>query len=103
MRPHRGFGRAQEATLATHERFELAIEGLVAGLDYVRAAPRDEGPRELIACRPAVDERIEVEAAELDIQGGLVGDSGGTRGTSPNPQAQGTGMSARAAAAIAVY
>jgi len=92
----------QEATLATGERFELAIESLLAGLDYVRAAPRDEGRLELIACRPAVDERIEVEGAELDIQGGMVGDSWSTRGTSPNPKAQVTVMSARAAAVIAV-
>ena len=101
IRPHHCFGRHQQARVATDETYELALDILVAGLDYVRAAPRDEGILELIACRPAVDERIEVDAAELDTHRGLVGDSWSTRGTSPNPKSQVTVMSARAAAVIA--
>jgi MOSC domain-containing protein YiiM len=71
------------------------------GLDEVRAAPSDEGVLELIARRPAVGEREELDEAELDVERGLVGDSWGRRGKHPNPRAQLTLMSARAAALIA--
>jgi MOSC domain-containing protein YiiM len=56
---------------------------------------------ELIARRPAVDEREVLEEAELDVEVGLVGDSWSLRGKRPNPKSQLTLMSARAAALIA--
>jgi len=46
-----------------------------AGLEVVRAAPRDEGTVELIVRRPAVDEREVVDEAQLDLEEGLVGDN----------------------------
>jgi MOSC domain-containing protein YiiM len=76
-------------------------EQLGAGLDHVRAAPRDVGLLELIARRPAVDEREVLEEGELDVELGLVGDSWSLRGKRPNPRAQLTLMGARAAALIA--
>ena len=76
-------------------------------LDHIREAPADHGTVELIAVRPAVDERAILTEAELDLHDGLVGDTWRSRGSSrtpdggPNPAAQVTLMNARAAAAIA--
>ena len=77
-----------------------------AGLEVVRAAPRDEGTVELIVRRPAVDEREVVDEAELDLEEGLVGDNWRARGRSggrrpANPDAQITVMSSRAIALAA--
>ena len=69
---------------------------LAAGLDLVRQAPSDMGSLEMIVCRPAVDERVELDTAELDVDQGVVSDSWSTR-KSPNPKAQVTVMNARAA------
>ncbi|HET7420287.1 MAG TPA: MOSC domain-containing protein [Candidatus Dormibacteraeota bacterium] len=74
---------------------------LVAGLDHVRRAPADYGTLELIVSRPAVDERRELDVAELSVETGLAGDSWSTRGTSPNPKSQLTVMNARAAQLVA--
>ena len=80
-------------------------EELAAGLETVRAAPRDEGVVELIVRRPDVEQREVVEEAELDVELGLVGDNWSTRGRSggrpSNTKAQITVKSARAAALIA--
>jgi MOSC domain-containing protein YiiM len=76
-------------------------------LDHIREAPADGGTVELIAVRPAVDEREVLTEARLDVHEGLVGDTWRARGSSrmpdggPNPEAQVTLMNARAAAAIA--
>src|ERR1700674_1026147 len=76
-------------------------------LDHIRAAPADNGTLELIARRPAVDEREVVTEAWLDIHNGLEGDTWRVRGSSrtadggPSPDAQLTLMNARTAAAIA--
>lgn len=81
---------------------------LAAGaLDHVRAAPRDEGTLGLIARRPAEEARDLLESARLDLAEGLVGDMWHRRPSSssadggPNPNAQVTVMSARAAALVA--
>ena len=82
------------ATYATQTELEK-------GLEVVRAAPRDQGVVELIARRPAVDEREVVEEAELSLEEGLVGDNWSSRGRSggrpANTDAQLTLMNARAA------
>lgn len=70
---------------------------LQEGLDHVRRSPADAGTVELIARRPAVDEREILEEAELDPARGLVGDRGGRK-----PDTQLTLMNARAAALVAV-
>jgi MOSC domain-containing protein YiiM len=77
-----------------------------AGLEVVRAAPRDEGTVELIARRPAVDEREVVDQAQVDLEEGLVGDNWRARGRSggrrpANPDSQITVMSSRAIALAA--
>jgi hypothetical protein len=72
-----------------------------AGVDHVRAAPRDEGTLELIVARPVALERRVLDEGELDLEVGLVGDNWLTReyrdGAPPDPLRQLTLMSARAA------
>ena len=81
----------------------LSLDELNAGLDAVRAAPREAGVVELIARRPGVDRREVVEEAELDLGVGLVGDNWKPRGSSSSPDgtakidAQLTLMNARSA------
>jgi MOSC domain-containing protein YiiM len=72
---------------------------LESGLAEVLAAPRDGGTIELIARRPAEDEREVLEEAELDPAEGLVGDHWCLRGGGPDTQL--TLMSSRAAALVA--
>lgn len=80
---------------------------LEQSLDRIREAPADGGTVQLIAIRPAVDEREILTEARLDLEDGLIGDSWRARGSSStpdgsaNPVAQVTLMNARAAAAIA--
>lgn len=74
-------------------------------LDHVRAAPADRGRVESIVLRPKVDERVVVQAAMVDAQDGVIGDSWRARGSSKpsgsaNPESQVTVMSVRALAAI---
>jgi MOSC domain-containing protein YiiM len=83
------------------------LTSLEEGLDRIREAPADGGTVELIARRPAVDEREVVQEAWLDVHDGLEGDTWKARGSSRTPDggpsldAQLTLMNARAAAAIA--
>lgn len=76
-------------------------------LDHIQAAPADGGTVELIARRPAVDEREVVTEARLTIHEGLEGNTWLVRGSTrtpdggPNPEAQLTLMNARVAEAIA--
>ncbi len=69
------------ALIARH----LTTAELEAGLDEIRRAPRDEGTLELIVRRPEVDEREVLDAGELNLEVGLVGDSWITRGSSRTP------------------
>jgi len=83
------------------------LTGLEESLDHIRDAPPDGGTVELIARRPAEDEREVLTEAYLDAYDGLEGDTWRARGSrhtpdgGPNPEAQLTLMNARAAAAIA--
>jgi hypothetical protein len=54
---------------------------LGAGLDEVRASPRDEGTLAMIVRRPAVDAREVLETGDLSREEGLVGDSWKDRGS----------------------
>jgi hypothetical protein len=80
---------------------------LEAGLAHVREAPKAYGVLELIVRRPAVDLREVVEAADLDLEKGLVGDSWihrpsrSTPDGSPHPLMQLNVMSSRAISLIA--
>lgn len=74
-----------------------------ASLPDVEAAPSDEGRLELIVRRPAEDERELLEAAELDLELGLVGDRWANRNRATTPvylSSQLTVMSTRVLAAI---
>jgi MOSC domain-containing protein YiiM len=80
---------------------------LEAGLEHVREAPAEAGTLELIARRPAEEVRELLDAGELDLRAGLIGDMWAERPSSstpdggPNPNAQVTVMNARAAALVA--
>lgn len=82
-------------------------DDLVAGLDHVLAAPRDDGALRRIVRRPGVGEREVVDTAELSLDEGLVGDDWRARGSrhtddgSSEIDRQLTIMGARAAALIA--
>jgi len=85
----------------------LSRERLIAGLDQIRAAPRDGGLLVLIVRRPAVGERDQPAEAALDELTGLDGDNWLTRGStstpdgSADPQRQVTVMNARVAELVA--
>jgi hypothetical protein len=82
-------------------------EQLEAGLAAIRESPRDQGTIELIACRPSVGERVVLDAATLDADAGVVGDSWSARPSRlmpdrrPHPDAQVTLMNARVIALLA--
>jgi MOSC domain-containing protein YiiM len=85
----------------------LAIADLESGLEIIRQAPRDHGILELIVRRPEVGAREILEAGELDLNEGLVGDNWKARGStrrvdgSANPDMQITIMNARVIALLA--
>jgi len=85
----------------------LTMAELEAGLDAIRAAPKDEGVLQLIVRRPQIEEREVLEEGELDPLEGLVGDSWKLRGSSrtadgsPNPEMQLNIMNARVTALVA--
>jgi hypothetical protein len=76
------------------------LEELTAGLERVRDAPAEAGRLELIVGRPAVDERLVLASAELDVDRGLVADRW-SRGSRPNPKSQLTVMNVRATELVA--
>jgi MOSC domain-containing protein YiiM len=78
---------------------ELALAELEAGLDRIRASPRDAGTIEMIVRRPRSGEREVLTSARLDPSAGLVGDRWG--GVTPPHGAQLTLMNARAIALVA--
>ena len=83
----------------------LPLAALESGLDEVRAAPGNGGALELIALRPALEQRKIVESAHVAFELGVVGDMWAEKPTSktgePDPEAQVTLMSSRAAALVA--
>ncbi len=85
----------------------LSTAELEAGLGKVRSSPSDRGTIELIARRPAVDEREVLAEAALDLVAGLTGDTWLVRGNSrtadgaSHPGMQVTVMNSRAALLIA--
>ena len=93
--------------MATSEIKHLTMDELEAGLADIRQAPKDEGVLQLIVRRPQVDEREILEAGELKVEAGLVGDSWSGRGSSrtadgsPYTDMQLNIMNARVAALVA--
>ena len=85
----------------------LTTAELEAGLDHIRAAPKDDGVLQLIVRRPEIDQREILEEAELDLIEGLVGDSWKLRPSSrtvdhtPHPEMQLNIMNARVTQLVA--
>lgn len=85
-------------------RSTAAIE---AALAAAGPSPADNGSVELIVCRPQVDERCQLDSAELHPDAGVVGDSWAARGSRStanghaNPAVQLTLMNSRIIAALA--
>ena len=85
----------------------LTMQELEAALDHLREAPKDDGVLRLIVCRPQVDERQEMDQAELDPVKGLIGDNWNLRPSSktpdgsPHPEMQINIMNARVTALVA--
>jgi MOSC domain-containing protein YiiM len=83
------------------------VSELEAGIAHIRSSPKDNGVVEKIVCRPAVDERKELQEAQLDTAVGLVGDNWLSRGLrkapdgGAHPDMQLNLMNARAIALIA--
>ena len=67
------------------DTFHLSMSELEAGMEHVRQSPKDEGVLKMIVRRPREDEREIVEAAELSLTDGLVGDNWKARGSRHNP------------------
>jgi MOSC domain-containing protein YiiM len=76
-----------------------------SNLDEIRASPTDDGSVELIARRPAENEREVLDSASVDTSVGLVGDNwlakAEAKGKGVDPDTQLTLMNARAAALFA--
>ena len=85
----------------------LTMAELEAGLDTIRAAPKDEGVLQLIVRRPQVEQREILEEGTLDPVEGLVGDSWKLRRStrtadgSPHPEMQLNIMNVRVTALVA--
>lgn len=65
-----------------HPTAHRTLAELEAALDDIRRSPRERGTVELIVRRPAVNEREVLAVAELDVRGGLLGDTWGQRPSS---------------------
>ena len=57
----------------------LTTAELEAGLDAIRESPCDVGVVAMIVRRPDVDQREVLDACELDVEKGLIGDVWSTR------------------------
>ena len=85
----------------------VSMTELEAGLEYLRQAPKDNGTLRMIVRRPREDERETIDAGELSLSEGLVGDNWKTRGSKHTPDgsahlyAQITVMNARCIALLA--
>ena len=80
---------------------------LEAGLEHIRQSPKDEGKVMLIVRRPEVEKRETLEACQVDLLEGLVGDNWKVRGSkvtsdgSANIHAQIAIMNSRTVALLA--
>jgi MOSC domain-containing protein YiiM len=85
----------------------LSTDQLRAGLELIECSPADKGVVELIARRPALDEREVIDVGELTPHEGLAGDNWSARGSRHTPDGsaetdrQLTIMNARAIALFA--
>ncbi|MEM7363186.1 MAG: MOSC domain-containing protein [Pseudomonadota bacterium] len=78
----------------------LTMSELEAGLETITQAPKDNGRLEMIVQRPGVGERNTIEAGELSLEEGLVGDNWKDR-PNAHPEMQLNIMNARSTALVA--
>ena len=85
----------------------LNADELEAGLSEVLASPKDDGEVKMIVRRPDVDRREVLDAGDLDVTEGLVGDNWRSRGSrqtndgSAHPEMQLNLMNSRVVALVA--
>jgi hypothetical protein len=85
----------------------LTMAELEAGLEEIRQSPRDAGELKLIVRRPELGVREELDAGDLDVVEGLVGDTWRKRSSrrtadgSPHPDMQLNLMNTRVVALVA--
>ena len=85
----------------------LNADELEAGLSEVLASPKDDGEVKMIVRRPNVDRREVLDAGDLDVTEGLVGDNWRSRGSrqtndgSAHPEMQLNLMNSRVVALVA--
>ena len=85
----------------------LNADELEAGLPEVLASPKDDGEVKMIVRRPDVDRREVLDAGDLDVTEGLVGDNWRSRGSrqtddgSAHPEMQLNLMNSRVIALVA--
>lgn len=97
----------QESLFPNPKMQHLTMTELEAGLDHIRQSPTDEGVLKLIVRRPQVDQREVLDAGELNLQQGLIGDSwtirrsSRTQDGSPHPDMQLNIMNSRVIALVA--
>lgn len=108
LSPNAGFGvRMVDGCKIQGMMKDVELTRFEESLDQIRQAPADAGTVELIVARPAVDQRVVLTEARLDLANGLEGDTWQARGSSrttdgsADPDAQLTLMNARVAAAVA--
>jgi hypothetical protein len=86
---------------------QVTMAELEAGLDEIRRSPRDAGELKMIVRRPGVGVREEIDAGDLDVAHGLVGDTWRSRRSritfdgSPHPDMQLNVMNTRVVALVA--
>lgn len=79
----------------------LTTPELEARMAALGDSPRDGGTLAMIVCRPAVDQRIELEQAEITAEDGLVGDGWRVRTDSDGLDTQITIINSRLIQALA--
>jgi len=98
---------APEEASSEHQPHHRTAEVLAHGLPVVRLSPTDTGVLEMVVVRPGQGERRRLDAATLDLELGVLGDTWIERGSSrtvdggPNPEAQVTVMNSRVADLVA--
>lgn len=94
-------------TTTDHTAHHRDAATLAAGLEHVRLSPADTGTVELLVVRPELGARTVLTTVEVSEVSGLAGDTWDQRPSrrtpdgGPNPAAQVTVMSSRAAALVA--
>lgn len=83
------------STLVSDAIEHLTTQEIEAGLDHIKAAPKDNGVVEMICIRPATDERVVLGSCEVSAEGGFQGDRWAQGKGTPYPDVQVTLMNSR--------